>query len=98
MALNLMGQHSKSSFISFMRVWLLWSEPPASRPLHAQVGTPVCVPTKDGIDLGRITSMELNHKAVRMRDGISRAGEVGERGRERDRDRERERDQVTNQV
>jgi translation initiation factor IF-2 len=29
-----------------------------------QIGTPVCVPTKEGIDLGRIASMELNHKAV----------------------------------
>ena len=24
----------------------------------------MCVPTKEGIDLGRIASMELNHKAV----------------------------------
>jgi translation initiation factor 5B len=30
----------------------------------AKIGTPVCVPTKEGIDLGRIASMELNHKAV----------------------------------
>ena len=30
----------------------------------AKVGTPVCVPTQEGIDLGRIASMELNHKAV----------------------------------
>lgn len=37
----------------------------------AKVGTPVCVPTKDGIDLGRIASMELNHKAV----DVARAGQ-----------------------
>lgn len=36
-----------------------------------QVGTPVCVPSKDGVDLGRIASMELNHKAV----DIARAGQ-----------------------
>ncbi|KAI8476355.1 MAG: P-loop containing nucleoside triphosphate hydrolase protein [Monoraphidium minutum] len=30
----------------------------------AKVGTPVTVPTKGGLDLGRIASMELNHKAV----------------------------------
>lgn len=30
----------------------------------AKVGTPICIPTKDGIDLGRIASIELNHKAV----------------------------------
>ncbi len=32
--------------------------------LPVQIGTPLCIPTKDGIDLGRIASMELNHKAV----------------------------------
>ncbi len=30
----------------------------------AKIGTPLCVPTQGGIDLGRIASMELNHKAV----------------------------------
>ncbi len=30
----------------------------------ARVGTPICVPSRAGIDLGRITSLELNHKAV----------------------------------
>eukprot|EP00879_Flechtneria_rotunda_P020360 GHRR01021412.1.p1 GENE.GHRR01021412.1~~GHRR01021412.1.p1 ORF type:complete len:316 (+),score=108.22 GHRR01021412.1:219-1166(+) len=30
----------------------------------AKVGTPLCVPTKEGIDLGRIASLELNHKSV----------------------------------
>eukprot|EP00798_Chlamydomonas_sp_ICE-L_P031196 gene31196-6343_t len=30
----------------------------------AKVGTPVCIPTQGGIDLGRIASMELNHKSV----------------------------------
>lgn len=29
---------------------------------HKQVGTPVCVPSQGFIDLGRIASMELNHK------------------------------------
>jgi hypothetical protein len=28
----------------------------------AKVGTPLCVPTQQGIDLGRIASLELNHK------------------------------------
>jgi translation initiation factor 5B len=36
-----------------------------------KVGTPICVPSKGGIDLGRITSIELNHKAVDM----ARAGQ-----------------------
>jgi len=30
----------------------------------AKVGTPICVPTQGGIDLGRIASMEKEHKAV----------------------------------
>ncbi len=30
----------------------------------AQVGTPITVPSQGGMDLGRIASMELNHKAV----------------------------------
>ena len=30
----------------------------------AKVGTPLCVPTQGGIDLGRIASMEKDHKAV----------------------------------
>ncbi|XP_024525108.1 eukaryotic translation initiation factor 5B isoform X2 [Selaginella moellendorffii] len=32
----------------------------------AKVGTPICVPSKDGefIDLGRIASLEINHKVV----------------------------------
>ena len=29
-----------------------------------QVGTPITVPSQGGMDLGRIASMELNHKAV----------------------------------
>ena len=29
-----------------------------------QVGTPLCVPSQGGIDIGRIASMELNHKPV----------------------------------
>jgi len=29
-----------------------------------QVGTPICIPTQGGVDLGRIASIELNHKAV----------------------------------
>jgi translation initiation factor 5B len=29
-----------------------------------QVGTPITIPSQGGIDLGRIASMELNHKAV----------------------------------
>jgi translation initiation factor 5B len=37
----------------------------------AKVGTPLAVPTKGGIELGRIASMELNHKAVDM----ARAGQ-----------------------
>ena len=30
----------------------------------AAVGTPLCVPSQGGLDLGRIASLELNHKAV----------------------------------
>jgi translation initiation factor 5B len=30
----------------------------------ARVGTPLSVPSQGGIDLGRIASMELNHKSV----------------------------------
>jgi hypothetical protein len=30
----------------------------------ARVGTPLAVPTQAGIELGRIASLELNHKAV----------------------------------
>lgn len=40
---------------------------PTKRPACAaapQIGTPICVPSKDGVDLGRIVSIELNHKAV----------------------------------
>ena len=29
-----------------------------------QVGTPLCVPSQGGVDLGRIASLELNHKGV----------------------------------
>ena len=34
------------------------------RRCGAQVGTPITVPSQGGVDLGRIASMELNHKAV----------------------------------
>lgn len=30
----------------------------------AKVGTPLAVPSQAGIELGRIASLELNHKAV----------------------------------
>jgi hypothetical protein len=33
-------------------------------PPKKQVGTPIAVPTKGGLELGRIASMELNHKSV----------------------------------
>lgn len=29
-----------------------------------QVGTPLCIPSRDGIDIGKIASMEINHKVV----------------------------------
>ena len=29
-----------------------------------QVGTPICIPSQGGIEIGRIASMELNHKPV----------------------------------
>ena len=35
-----------------------------SEILPFQVGTPLCVPSKGGIMLGRIASMEINHKPV----------------------------------
>ena len=28
------------------------------------MGTPICIPSQGGIDIGRIASMELNHKPV----------------------------------
>ena len=36
-----------------------------------QVGTPLCIPSQGGMDIGRIASMELNHKAV----DVARAGD-----------------------
>lgn len=30
----------------------------------AQVGTPICVPSQGGLDLGKISGLELNHKPV----------------------------------
>jgi len=30
----------------------------------AKVGTPLCVPSREGIDIGKIASMEINHKVV----------------------------------
>lgn len=32
--------------------------------LYAQIGTPLCVPSQDMISIGRIASMEVNHKVV----------------------------------
>ena len=29
-----------------------------------QVGTPICIPSQDFIDIGRIASIEINHKQV----------------------------------
>ena len=37
------------------------------RPLTqvcTQVGTPICIPTQGNMELGRIASIELNHKGV----------------------------------
>jgi len=31
-----------------------------------RLGTPICVPSKDSLDLGRIVSIELNHKPMEM--------------------------------
>ena len=45
----------------------LGNPPPKSspkRPGGMQVGTPLCVPSQGSFRLGRIASMELNHKAV----------------------------------
>lgn len=36
----------------------------------AQVGTPVCVPSQNGIELGRIASLELNHKVRAQPPGL----------------------------
>jgi translation initiation factor 5B len=30
----------------------------------AKVGTPICIPSREGIDIGKIASMEINHKVV----------------------------------
>ncbi len=32
--------------------------------LFLQVGTPICIPERDFIDIGRIASIENNHKPV----------------------------------
>lgn len=32
--------------------------------LYKQVGTPICIPSRDFIDIGRIASIENNHKPV----------------------------------
>jgi len=38
--------------------FLIWSR-------HSvQVGTPLCIPSRDGIDIGKIASMEITHKVV----------------------------------
>ena len=34
------------------------------RVVAPQVGTPLCIPSQRGLDLGRIASIELNHKPV----------------------------------
>lgn len=44
--------------VSFV-VWLI-----ILRTKLIQVGTPICVPQKDFIDIGRIASVENNHKPV----------------------------------
>lgn len=31
-----------------------------------QVGTPICIPSKEFIDIGKVTSIEINHKQVDM--------------------------------
>ena len=40
------------------------SPPPFGFAPLCQVGTPLAIPTKGGMELGRIASMELNHKPV----------------------------------
>jgi hypothetical protein len=41
------------------------------------VGTPICVPSQGRVDLGKITSLELNHKPVdRARKGESVAMKI----------------------
>lgn len=40
------------------------NECPDVEPLTEQVGTPLCIPSQGGIDIGRIASMEINHVAV----------------------------------
>lgn len=37
---------------------------PKSQKFFVQVGTPLCVPSREGIDIGKIASMEINHKVV----------------------------------
>lgn len=32
--------------------------------LFLQIGTPICVPAKDFVEIGRIASIENNHKPV----------------------------------
>ena len=50
-----------------------------------QVGTPICVPSRGGVDLGRIASLEKDHKAVteaRKGDAVAMKIEVGVGGRQ----------------
>ena len=58
------------------RAFLLLPPPP-------QVGTPICVPSRGGVDLGRIASLEKDHKAVteaRKGDAVAMKIEVGGAG------------------
>ena len=43
---------------------LLFSFADGKLRLCLQIGTPLCIPTQAGIEIGRIASMELNHKPV----------------------------------
>ena len=43
---------------------LSWRSPQLPGCAVLQVGTPLCVPSQGGMDLGRIASLELNHKPV----------------------------------
>jgi len=45
-------------------IWFIFLYISDATYFSAQVGTPICVPVKDFIDIGKIASIENNHKPV----------------------------------
>lgn len=57
-----MSKRSFCTLISCMDFTALYS--PLILCRFIQVGTPICIPQRDFIDIGRIASIENNHKPV----------------------------------